>query len=35
MKSNLIKKYAWKRIPPKDGDPVTKKERVNGISKTY
>ena len=29
------KKYAWKRIPPKDGDPVTRKERVNGISKTY
>ncbi len=25
------KKYAWKRIPPKDGDPVTRKERVNGI----
>jgi hypothetical protein len=29
------KKYAWKRIPPKDGDPVTKREHVNGISKTY
>jgi hypothetical protein len=29
------KKYAWKRIPPKDGDPVTRRERVNGISKTY
>jgi hypothetical protein len=29
------KKYAWKRIPPKDGDPVTKKVHVNGISKTY
>jgi len=29
------KKYAWKRIPPKDGDPLTRRERVNGISKTY
>ena len=29
------KKYAWKKIPPKDGDPVTRKERVNGLSKTY
>jgi hypothetical protein len=32
---NSDKKYAWKRIPPKDGDPVTKKVHVNGISKTY
>jgi len=31
---NFDKKYAWKRIPPKDGDPVTKKVHVNGISKT-
>jgi len=29
------KKYALKRIPPKDGDPSTKKVHVNGISKTY
>jgi chaperonin cofactor prefoldin len=29
------KKYAWKRIPPKDDDPVTRREHVNGISKTY
>jgi hypothetical protein len=29
------KKYAWKRIPPKDGDPTTRRECVNGISKTY
>jgi hypothetical protein len=34
-KVNSDKKYAWKRIPPKDGDPVTKKVQVNGISKTY
>jgi hypothetical protein len=32
---NSDKKYAWKRIPPKDGDPVIKKVYVNGISKTY
>jgi hypothetical protein len=32
---NHDKKYAWKRIPPKDGEPVTKKVHVNGISKTY
>jgi len=32
---NFDKKYAWKRKPPKDGYPVTKKVRVNGISKTY
>jgi hypothetical protein len=32
---NHDKKYAWKKIPPKDGDPVTRKERVNGLSKTY
>ena len=32
---NFDRKYAWKRIPPKDGDPVNRKERVNGISKTY
>jgi hypothetical protein len=32
---NHDKKYAWKRIPPKDGDPLTKKVHVNGISKTY
>jgi hypothetical protein len=31
---NNDKKYA-KRIPPKDGDPSTKKVHVNGISKTY
>ncbi len=28
------KKYVWKRIPPKDGDPSTKKVHANGISKT-
>ncbi len=28
---NHDKKYAWKKIPPKDGDPVTRKERVNGL----
>jgi hypothetical protein len=32
---NNDKKYAWKRIPPKDGDPSIKKVHVNGISKTY
>jgi hypothetical protein len=32
---NNDKKYAWKRIPPKDGDPSTKKVYLNGFSKTY
>jgi hypothetical protein len=32
---NHDKKYAWKRKPPKDGDPSTNKVHVNGISKTY
>jgi hypothetical protein len=32
---NNDKKYAWKKIPPKDGDPLIKKVPVNGISKTY
>jgi hypothetical protein len=29
------KKYAWKKIPPKDNEPSTKKVNVNGIPKTY
>ena len=33
MKSNLIRNM--QKIPRKDGDPVTRKERVNGLSKTY
>jgi len=32
---NHDKKYSWKRIPPKDGDPTIKKVHVNRISKTY
>jgi hypothetical protein len=32
---SIEKKYAWKKIPPKNGDPSTKKVHVNGISKTY
>jgi hypothetical protein len=32
---NHDKKYAWKRIPPKDGDPVIKKVHVNGILFLY
>jgi hypothetical protein len=32
---NMDKKYAWKKIPPKNGDPSTKKVHLNGISKTY
>jgi hypothetical protein len=32
---NHDKKYAWKRIPPKDSDLTIKKVHVNGISKTY
>jgi hypothetical protein len=32
---NHDQKYAWKMIPPKDGDPTIKKVHVNGISKTY
>jgi hypothetical protein len=33
--TNLDKKYAWKKIPPKDNEPSTKKVNVNGIPKTY
>jgi len=32
---SMDKKYAWKKIPPKNGDPSTKKVHVNGIFKTY
>jgi hypothetical protein len=32
---SMSKKYAWKKIPPKNGDPSTKKVHVNGVSKTY
>jgi hypothetical protein len=32
--ANNDKKYAWKRIPPKNGDPSIKKVHVNGTSKT-
>jgi hypothetical protein len=32
---SMDKKYAWKKIPPKNGDPSTKKVHLNGISKTY
>ena len=32
---SMEKKYAWKKVPPKNGDPSTKKVHVNGISKTY
>jgi hypothetical protein len=29
------KKYAWKKLPPKDGEPSVKKVHTNGVSKTY
>jgi hypothetical protein len=32
---SMSKKYAWKKIPPKNGEPSTKKIHVNGVSKTY
>jgi hypothetical protein len=32
---SMDKKYSWKKIPPKNGDPSTKKVHVNGVSKTY
>jgi hypothetical protein len=32
---SMDKKYAWKKIPPKSGEPSTKKVHVNGVSKTY
>jgi len=32
---SMDKKYAWKKILPKDGEPSTKKMHVNGVSKTY
>ncbi len=32
---SMDKKYTWKKIPPKNGDPSTKKVHVNGVSKTY
>jgi len=32
---SMDKKYGWKKIPPKNGDPSIKMAHVNGISKTY
>jgi hypothetical protein len=32
---SMDKKYAWKKIPPKNGEPSTKKVHVNGVSKAY
>jgi len=32
---SMDKKYAWKKTPPKNGEPSTKKVHVNGVSKTY
>jgi hypothetical protein len=32
---SMDKKYAWKKIPPKSGEPSTKKVHVTRLSKTY
>ena len=31
----MDKKYAWKLIPPKDGEPPVKKVLIDGKTKTY
>ena len=35
QRDSMDKKYAWKRIPPKDNDPSVKRVHMNGVSKTY
>jgi hypothetical protein len=32
---DMDKKYAWKRVPPKSGEPSTKRMYSNGKNKTY
>ncbi len=31
----MDKRYAWKRVPPKNGEPSTKKMRSDGKDKIY
>ena len=31
----MDKKYAWKKIPPKSGEPLTKRMSVDGKNKVY